>query len=148
MSDINYKAVQGFLLGFAVDSLNFCFILLLSNGCYIVRMSEVISMVVVSMQEYMKGYRGTVLLTPRDRKRAWLVLKRSGTQTLSPPPQRFFVSIMSESNSQTGSRNGNETSFPAPYYNCRALSSLGNGTSMGPPDSELERDVARRMWVT
>ena len=33
---INYKVVQGFPLGFTVDSLNFCFILLLSNGCYIV----------------------------------------------------------------------------------------------------------------
>ena len=36
VSDINYKAVQGFPLGFAVDLLNFCFILLLSNGCCIV----------------------------------------------------------------------------------------------------------------
>ena len=34
-------------------------------------------MVVVSMQEYMKDY-WTVLLALRDRKRAWLVLKRSG----------------------------------------------------------------------
>ena len=62
---------------------------------------------------------------------------------------------MSESNSHTGNRNGNETSFPAPYYNsdyrynCRALSNLGNGTSTGPPDSELEPELeCRRMWVT
>ena len=36
---------------------------------------------------------------------------------------------MSESNSKTGNRNGNET---------WAHSNLGNGTSTGPPDSELE----------
>ena len=41
---------------------------------------------------------------------------------------------MSESNSKTGNRNGNET---------WAHSNLGNGTSTGPPDSELEENEAR-----